>query len=561
MRSLIAVLSIALIGLTSPLQSEAQTRASAMPHLERRGDATQLVVDGHPFLVLGGETRNSSSSDLAFMMPIWPKLKAMNLNTVLVPVAWETIEPEEGKFDFSNVDGLLKGAREHDLRLVFLWFGAWKNTYSSYVPAWVKRDQARFPRVQTGDGRGTERLSAFSATSRDADARAFAQLMRHLRVVDGTQHTVLMTQVENEVGIIPESRDHSPAAEAAFKGQVPEVLMRYLADHRTLLHPQLRTAWESAGARIAGTWQQVFGDTGMTDALFMAWAYATFIEKVTAAGKAEYGLPMFNNAALIRPNYEPGQYNSGGPLPFALDVYKAGAPSLDFLAPDIYFEDYVNWATQYTRRDNPLFVPEARGGAAGSANALYSYGTLRAIGFSPFGIDGQGVVLQGDSSIGLSAAGEGDPAMAALYGLLAPLSPMILQKQAAGQISTVIMEGGAQRAGRGRVGDYVVNMSRAGGPKGDVDQMSRVAAMFLQTGDDEFIVVGAGDSQLSFTTDRPGLPIVGIESIDEQYWKDGRMVTGRRLNGDETGQGQSLRLFSGDAAERKVYRVRLYRYR
>ena len=561
MRSLIAVLSIALIGLTSPLQSEAQTRASAMPHLERRGDATQLVVDGHPFLVLGGETRNSSSSDLAFMMPIWPKLKAMNLNTVLVPVAWETIEPAEGKFDFSNVDGLLKGAREHDLRLVFLWFGAWKNTYSSYVPAWVKRDQARFPRVQTGDGRGTERLSAFSATSRDADARAFAQLMRHLRVVDGTQHTVLMTQVENEVGIIPESRDHSPAAEAAFKGQVPEVLMRYLADHRTLLHPQLRTAWESAGARIAGTWQQVFGDTGMTDALFMAWAYATFIEKVTAAGKAEYGLPMFNNAALIRPNYEPGQYNSGGPLPFALDVYKAGAPSLDFLAPDIYFEDYVNWATQYTRRDNPLFVPEARGGAAGSANALYSYGTLRAIGFSPFGIDGQGVVLQGDSSIGLSAAGEGDPAMAALYGLLAPLSPMILQKQAAGQISTVIMEGGAQRAGRGRVGDYVVNMTRACGPKGDVDQMSRVAAMFLQTGDDEFIVVGAGDSQLSFTTDRPGLPIVGIESIDEQYWKDGRMVTGRRLNGDETGQGQSLRLFSGDAAERKVYRVRLYRYR
>lgn len=561
MRHSFAALALVAASLTTPFTQTAQAQASCTPRLEQRGQAIQLVVDGKPYLVLGGETRNSSSSDLNYMAPIWTKLKSMNLNTVLVPVAWETIEPEEGRFNFSNVDGLLKGARENDLRLVILWFGAWKNTYSSYVPAWVKRDQERFPRVQTSDGRGTERLSPFSPTSRDADARAFAQLMRHIRQIDGNQHTVLMVQVENEVGVIPESRDHSPPAQAAFQAQVPAELMQRLSERRTMLHPELRTAWEATGARTTGTWQEVFGNTSMTDSLFMSWAYATFIEKVTAAGKAEHTLPMFTNAALIRPNYEPGQYNSGGPLPFAIDVYKAGAPSLDFLAPDIYFEDYVNWASQYTRRENPLFVPEARGGAAGAANALYSYGTLKAIGFSPFGIDGQGVVLQGDASIGLSAAGEGDPAIAALYGQLAPLAPMILHKQAEGQITTVMMEGGAQRAGRGRIGDYIVNMSRASGPKGDVNQLSRIAAMFMQTGPDEFIVVGSGDSQLSFTTDRPGAPIVGIESIDERFLKDGQMVTGRRLNGDETGQGQSLRLFSNDAADKKVYRVRLYRYR
>jgi hypothetical protein len=561
MRRLFAALALIASSLTLPVNASAQAQPTAMPRLERRGEATQLIADGKPFLILGGETRNSSSSDLAFMAPIWPKLKAMNLNTVLLPVAWETIEPEEGRFDFSNLDGLLKGARENDLRLVILWFGAWKNTYSSYVPAWVKRDQARFARVQTSDGRGTERLSPFSTAARDADARAFTQLMRHLRQVDGARHTVLMMQVENEVGIIPESRDHSPAAEAAFAGQVPGALIRHLSDRRTTLHPELRAAWESAGSRTTGTWQQVFGATSITDSIFMSWAYATFIESVTAAGKAEYALPMFTNAALIRPNYEPGQYNSGGPLPFAIDVYKAGAPSLDFLAPDIYFENYVSWSSQYARRDNPLFVPEARGGPAGAANALYSYGALNAIGFSPFGIDGQGVVLQGDASIGLGAAGDGDPAMTALYGQLAPLAPMILQKQADGQISTIIMEGGAQRAGRGRIGDYLVNMSRASGPKGDVDQMSRIAAMVMQAGPDEFIIVGSGDSQLSFATDRPGAPIVGIESIDEQYMKDGRLIAGRRLNGDETGQGQSLRLFSDDAAARKVYRVRLYRYR
>lgn len=540
---------------------EAQASATDAPHLERRGQATQLIVDGKPFLVLGGELHNSSSSDLAYMAPVWPRLKAMNLNTVLAPVAWETIEPQEGQFDFSNLDGLLKGARSQNLRLVLLWFGAWKNTYSSYVPAWVKRDQARFGRVQTSDGRGTERLSPFSTTVRDADARAFAALMRHLRTVDGTQHTVLMVQVENEVGVIPEARDHSPAADAALTAPVPEPLMRYLATHRTTLHPTLRTAWESAGARTGGTWREVFGDAATTDSLFMSWAYATFIEGVTAAGKAQYPLPMFTNAALIRPNYEPGQYNSGGPLPFAIDLYKAAAPSLDFLAPDIYFEDYAHWASQYARADNPLFVPEARGGMVGAANALYSFGGLNAVGFSPFGIDGEGVVLQGDASIGLSAAGEGDPAMTALYGQLARIAPLILQKQAEGGISTILMEGGAQRAGRGRIGDYIVNMTRASGAKGDVDQTSRIAAMFLQTGPDEFLVVGSGDAQLSFATDRPGAPIVGVESIDEQFLRDGRMVTGRRLNGDETGQGQSLRLFAKDAGDDKIYRVRLYRYR
>ena len=556
------LLLTALVSGFVPAVSAAQTRDRAPPRLEQRGRATQLVVGEKPFLILGGEIHNSSSSDLAYMAPIWPKLKAMNLNTVLVPVAWETIEPVEGRFDFTLVDGLLRGARANDLKLVFLWFGAWKNTYSSYVPAWVKRDQARFPRVLTADGRGTERLSPFSDTARDADARAFARLMRHLKAADSAQQTVISVQVENEVGVIPQSRDHSPVAEAAFAGAVPAALMRHLEAKRMLIHPELRTAWERAGGRSAGTWREVFGDMGMTESLFMAWHYATFIETVTAAGKGEYTLPMFTNAALIRPNYQPGQYNSGCPLPFAIDVYKAGAPSLDFLAPDIYFEDYVSWSSQYARPDNPLLVPEARGGPAGAANALYSYGSLGAIGFSPFGIDGEGVVLQGDASIGLQAAGEGDPAIAHLYGLLAPLAPRILDAQAQGTISTVILEGGAQRSGRGRIGDYVVDVQRATGPDGKLDPLARVAAMFVQSGPDEFTVVGAGDMQLSFTTDRPGAPIAGIESIDEHFvGADGKVRTGRRLNGDETGQGQGLRLFSTDAADRKTYRLKLYRYR
>lgn len=537
-----------------------QTRDShaGLPHLEKRGSVTQLIVDGKPFLVLGGELHNSSSSSVEYMKSVWPRLAAMHMNTVLLPVAWETIEPEEGKFDFRVVDGLLEGARENNLKLVILWFGAWKNTYSSYVPAWVKSDTERFPRVQTSDARGTERLSPFSTAVRDADARAFARLMRHLREADGDRHTVLMVQVENEVGVIPESRDHSAVANVAFSAAVPSALTGFLQKHRTTLGPEFRAAWEAAGGKTAGTWQEVFGKTSLTDDLFMAWHYATYIEHVTGAGKAEYPLPMFANAALIRPNYEPGQYNSGGPLPHSMDVWHAGAPSLDMLSPDIYFNEFALWAGRYARPDNPLFIPEAQGGAAGVANALYAFGHLSAIGFSPFGVDDLGNAPLDLVGITNTAERPDNSAMSSVYSELSKLAPVILEKQGAGGIAAALMEGEAQRSARLSIGDYTANIARAGSASG---AGGRLAAMFIQTGPNEFLVTGSGDAQITFSTDKPGLPIVGIQSIDEEFFENGAWVPGRRLNGDENSQGQALRLYATDLAQGKIYRVRLYRYR
>lgn len=544
---LLAVTVAALFGTFVPIC--AATRE--LPHMEHRGAATQLIVDGKPFLVLGGELRNSSSSSVSYMKPIWPRLAAMHFNTVLVPVAWETIEPQEGKFDFSVVDGLLQGARDNHLHIAILWFGSWKNTYSSYIPSWVKLDAARFPRVQMGDGQGTERLTPLCTACRDADAKAYGRLMQHLREADGEQHTVLFLQVENEVGVIPQSRDHSVAANAAFNAAVPQPLMRYLIEHRASLDPALRAAWEGAGGKATGTWQQVFGSGSLTDDLFMAWNYATYIDRVAAAGKAAYSLPMYTNAALVRPNYEPGQYNSGGPLPHSLDLWKAGAPALDFLSPDIYFNEFAFWAGSYARLDNPLFVPETAGGGTGSANALYAFGQLKAVGFSPFGID----------------SGANDAAISNTYAMLDRLAPLILQKQSEGGISAMVIESDQQRGGgRLPIGDYIANMTRAGSPltgaSGAAAAASRISALFLQTAPNEFLVVGSGDAQLTFTSDKPGLPIVGIESIDEQFVQDGGvLIAGRRLNGDEDGQGQSLRLNGGDLVQGKLYRVRLYRYR
>jgi hypothetical protein len=266
---------------------------------------------------------------------------------------------------------------------------------------------------------------------------------------------------------------------------------------------------------------------------------------------------MYANAALIRPNYLPGQYNSGGPLPHSMDVWRAGAPSLDFLSPDLYFNEFAEWAGRYARAGNPLFIPEAQGGATGAANALYAYGHLAAIGFSPFGIDDQdnapldlaGVTAPGEHSDG---AALGDA-----YAVLSHLVALILDKQRTGGVDAALVEGPAQRSAQGAVGEYTATVTPVASAAGAT---RRVGALFIQTAPAEFLVIGSGDAQISFSADSPGPPIVGIASIDEEFFENGAWTPGRRLNGDESSQGQALRLRETDLARGRIYKVRLYRY-
>ena len=358
----------------------------SMPRLVHEHGATQILIDGNPFLVRGGELENSSASSLAYLDTVWPKVVAMHFNTVLAPAYWQLIEPREGDFDFTTVDGLVHGARKHNVKLVLLWFGTWKNSMSSYVPGWVKRDQGRFPRVTKSDGSSEEILSALSSNTLEADSKAFAALMKHLREIDSFDRTVITIQVENEVGMIPEARDHGELANSAFQSPVPSALMDDLSKNRDLLSSQLREAWSSHGFKTGADWSDTFGEGTATDELFTAWTEGHFTGQVAARGKAVYPLPMYVNAALVRPGKLPGQYPSGGPLPHLFDIWHAAAPAIDLLAPDLYFPNFVEWSKQYVQPDNPLFIPETGrvDAAEMSANALYAYGELNSMGFSVY---------------------------------------------------------------------------------------------------------------------------------------------------------------------------------
>jgi beta-galactosidase GanA len=527
---------------------------AAAPHLEKQGTAMRLIVQGKPMLVLGGELGNSSASSATYMAPHWPRLKQMHLNTVLAPVSWELIEPTEGRFNWDSVDALIKAARANELRLVVLWFGAWKNSMSTYAPSWVKRDQARFPRAQLPDGRGLDILSAFAAATREADARAFTALLDHIRSLDSDKNTVLMIQVENEIGMLPVARDYGPEASRMFREPVPEALVRRLAMAAPGQTSRLQQLWKEQGAKREGNWTALFGEGDVASEAFTAWYYAVYVESLVKAGKAVYPLPMYVNTALNRTNRAPGEYPSGGPLPHLFDIWKAGAPSLDLLAPDIYFPDFVELAARYKRPDNPLFIPEANNAdkAEVPANAFYAFGKLDAIGFGPFSIE---------------SIDERQPAspLAQAYAVLEQVSPAILASQGLGRMQgfrPAVLEDGTvvETPVTETLGDYRFTVSFIDPWTARADQkIATHGGLIIQTGPEDYLVAGQGITITVAPARNDGPPLVGLDSVWEgMFDARGAWIPGRLLNGDQTHQGRHVRLAPG---EYQIQRVRLYRYR
>ena len=319
--------------------------------------------------VLGGELSNSAATSVNDIDEVIPRMAQLGLNTVLVPAYWEFVEPTEGQFDFTLVDRIIDRARENRLQVVLLWFGAWKNSMSCYAPEWFKRDTKRFPRAMTRTGKPLEIACAFSEEVFQADYRAFTKLLEHLAVKDRAKETVSMIQIENEIGMLEDARDHSQLAEKAYRQPVDNRLLKALRQQKR------------------GTWAEVFGTDEQADEIFMAWHYALYVERLAQQARRLFDVPLFVNAAMNSRGRKPGEYPSAGPLAHLADVWKCGAPDVDVLAPDIYDTGFKGWAAQYDLPGNRLFIPESRCCLNSGVRALYAFGEHRALGFSPFAID------------------------------------------------------------------------------------------------------------------------------------------------------------------------------
>ncbi|CAD0006905.1 MULTISPECIES: GH35 family beta-galactosidase [Flavobacterium] len=516
-----------------------------IPHLQKKGNRTQLIVDNKPFIIRGGELGNSSATSMESMEPIWPKLADMNLNTVLTPVYWELIEPKEGKFDFSLVDDLILKARKENLKLVFLWFGSWKNSMSSHAPAWVKLNQKKYPRVKDDKGKSHEILTPFSENNLEADLKAFQKLMSHIKDFDQKEQTVIMVQVENEIGMLPTARDYCVWANEAFNKPVPDELLKYMQKNKEKLVPEFLEIWKKNGFKTSGNWEQIFGKGLHTDEIFMAWYFAKFTNKIAKAGKYAYALPLFVNAALNAPEKKPGEYPSAGPLPHLMDIWKAAGTSIDLLSPDFYNPLFKHWNDLFTRQGDPLFIPEHRFDESTPFKGLYAIGHYEAIGFSPFSIE--------------SVADAKKEPLGNIYNLVKQLTPVIEANKGQGKIDGVLLDKENQlqiiKLGNFEFTfkhDYTLNWSD--GAKAEVWPMS--SAIIIEIATDEFYIAGSG-VVVTFKALKNTALNAGILKTDQGKFENDLWRTVRHFNGDQTHQGRHLRISVGDY---EIQKIKLYMY-
>lgn len=544
--------------------------------LQKQGTATQLVVHGMPFLILGGELGNSSAACPQDIERIFQKLKKMGLNTVLVPVYWDLTEPVEGQFDFTLTDKALQQARENDLKIVFLWFGAWKNSMSCYAPLWFKENHKKYPRAYTQSGKPLEIASAFSEAVYEADHHAFSQWMQHIATVDKEEGTVIMIQIENEIGMLEDARDYSCEANKIFNAPVPAEFMTYLQKNKKALHPQMLKKWESQGCKKQGNWQEVFGADIYTDEIFMAWHYAKYVEGLAQTARSIYNIPLYVNAAMNSRGRKPGEYPSAGPLAHLIDVWHCGAPSIDILAPDLYDNGFTDWVAQYKLHNNPLFIPEIRLTDNNSVRAFYIFGEHDAIGISPFSIE--------------DGSDSPNSPLVQSYARLTELMPLLTKYQGKGLMKGLLFD--SENKERIIADDDLTITARhfftlpwdSRATNGSI--WPEGGGILLKLSKNEYIVAGSGivlefaktsekqtiekqkqlgedgfalrNDQIKTKHDKFKGMRCGIGYVDEvKVDKDGKLHYVRRLNGDQDHQGRHVRISVGDF---KILHVQLYEY-
>jgi hypothetical protein len=553
-----AVLAASICGLAL----QAQVTAHPVPSLVQKDGRYALLVDGAPYLMLGAQSKNSSDWP-ATLPEVWSAIEYLHANTLETPIYWEQFEPRQGQFDTSAVDNILAQARAHHVHLVLLWFGTWKNGSQHYMPEWMKLDPLRYSHVMNKNGELIDSPSPFATASMEADKRAFGALMRHLKQAD-SERTVLMVQVENETGTYGSVRDYSPEANKLFAGPVP---------------PEILKAMGKTPATPDANWETVFGPEA--EVYFHAWAIARYVGEVAAAGKAAYPLPLYVNDALhdpLKPEV-PVTYESGGPTDNVIPIWKAEAPAIDVLAPDIYLprtEQYLKTLDLYHRPDNALLIPETSG-AVHEARFLFSALGLQAIGYSPFGLDytGNRPTLPGEPDAKNAFL---DPT-AQNYGLIAPMMRDVARLNFEGKLqATAEVEGQLTQTLHFGEWDAVISYGprRRGMPDPTQPHEMLGRALVAQLGDERFLITGfdcsidfrpAGNEQQrkagNIVVGAGQTPSAKIDGkwvhrqflrVEEGTYENGAFKFQRILNGDQTDWGLNFSL------EPEVLRVSVATY-
>ena len=548
----------------------------AQPKLENKGDVAHLIVNGKPMLMIGGEMGNSSASTLDDVSRYFAHLNRLGLNTVLAPVSWELIEPQEGVFDMSTVDNLLTEARKNDLKVVVLWFGAWKNSMSCYAPEWFKRDTKRFPRAHTMDGMPVEEASSLSRNVLEADKKAFCKIMEYLRDNDKEQ-TVVMVQVENEIGMINVPRDYSDDATKLYNSPVPQSLTDYLNKNKKSLHPYISEKFKPMGK--SQTWAEMFGNDMYAEEIFQTWTYAKYVEEIASAGRAIYDIPMYVNVALNSRGRKPGEYPSGGPLAHLIDIWHCAAPSIDVLGIDLYDKGFKDWMAKYHLHNNPLFVPEIRLEDKDAMYALYVFGHHSAMGFCPFsieyyplystskGADMSGMDLSQDDQLNaFSLKADKLSPLANSYRLLRQAEPLIIERQGTADMDGILLTNDEREQDIITPDGIRLTIKHSyslGWEPGAKDaEWPEAACIILRLGKEDYLVIGSG-VVITYTDAKAekswkkGDKRIGLAKCESVKIQDGKMQVVRHLSGDQTHQGRHVRIPVGQF---DIQHFRLYRY-
>ena len=503
---------------------------SNLPRIEKINDGFCFMVDNRPYIMLAGEVHNSACTSPQYMKAVWEKARLINCNTILAPIYWEFLEPQEGLFDFTIVQNLILEARSNHQRLVLLWFGSWKNGHSTYVPKWIKTDLDRFPRVENEYGVKSKTLSMFASDIYSVEEKFFKKLMSFIKDFDHEQHTVIAIQVENEVGVLGTRRDYSSGAVKAYDQGIPNDLVTYILSKN-----------EDANSRNSFqcneyAWTDVFGEKA--DEMFMCWNYASYIDRLAKNGKAIYNIPMFTNAWLKEnENEAPGFYPCGGPVQDMIDVWKDAAKYLDAVCPDIYTFKFEQTAAKYSRRDNPLLIPETRRDKWAPANLYSAIGTYNTLCYSPFGLESIGEnksyitqIIHTDSSDKNVSSKLVEEFLSESYRILANMQPVITKYYGTEQMIGFVQNDG-NMCKHIRFGKYQIKIEYYHQIDDD-NVFIPAAGMIIQENENDLIFLGYGYRAYLETTNK-GKQLDFLSLEKGEYDHSSNWVKYMDLNGDE----------------------------